>query len=390
MLLVTWSLLLIAMFLKKSKKAPPQYYVWILLGIVVFGLVLWGWQSWWKKLPDNPRQAVTEVMEKMDKVKSIDLNIEHKLTAPGSEDIVISAQIELKMPAEYQGKMKVTGPEIFLKELPFAPERQFVNLQDKHYTRDLGQEEWTDHSGDSDFVPFLKIEPLSFLRFSLEKAEIARENDEEIQGKNYAVYSFAYSQEAVAEALKPFALLIDEIPPEAEVQGKIWFDPQTRRLYKQQATVFVPEMGGEEVTTVFSDYDGLVIFDILDNVVSVTPTGTDPAQEEANQDREERNQKRQIDLLAIKVALEKIYDDDRVYPESPQAVNLSEAGTEAHDKLLKYLKEVPADPQTPKYYYAYKCTGGEQYELTGIQESDTGDPKVVVLTQGFNYFEEKK
>ena len=151
----------------------------------------------------------------------------------------------------------------------------------------------------------------------------------------------------------------------------------------------VPEIGGEKVETVFSDYGGLFLVSPFEKVVSATPSTTDPAQESAGQERAERNQKRQVDLLAIKAALEKIYDDDRVYPEAPEAVNLSNDQAEVHQKLLKYLKEVPADPQSPKYYYAYKCTGGEQYELTGIQESDSGDPKVIFLTQRFDYFEEK-
>mgnify|MGYP000861575263 FL=1 len=377
------------MFLKKSKKAPPKYYIWVLLGIIVFGLILWLWQSWGAKLPEDPRQAVREVAEKMAKIRTVDLVIEHTLTAPYSADIAVEAVVEVELPSDYLGRMKITGPEVFMKELPFSAEQEFASLNGKKYTRDAGQAEWVDHSVNPEYVPFLNVEPLAFLNFSLDRGEVAREKDEQIGAENYAVYSFGYSQEAVGEAIKPLGLLIDEIPAEAEVRGKIWIDPRTRYLHKQQVEVMVPEIGGEKVETVFSDYGGLFLVSPFEKVVSATPSTTDPAQESAGQERAERNQKRQVDLLAIKAALEKIYDDDRVYPEAPEAVNLSNDQAEVHQKLLKYLKEVPADPQSPKYYYAYKCTGGEQYELTGIQESDSGDPKVIFLTQRFDYFEEK-
>lgn len=378
------------MFLKKEKKGPPKYYVWVLLGIIVFGLILWVWQRWSARLPEDPQKAVAEVAAKMDKITSVDLQITHKLAAASSQDIEVDATVELKLPDEYQGKMKIAGPESFIKELPFTPELEFARLDNKNYTREPGKSEWVDHSNDPDFVPFLMIDPLSFLKFSLENADIAREKDEKIDNLDYAVYSFGYSREKLAEALKPFALLVDEIPDGAEVKGRIWFDPRTRLLYQQKIEVILPERGGEEATTVFSDYNGMVLFNFLDNVVSATPSG-DPDQSatQALQDREERNQKRQVDLLAIKAALEKIYDDEHLYPESLESNNLNDDQSAVHQKLLKYLKAVPADPQTPNYYYAYKCTGGEQYELTGIQESDTGSPKVIMLTQSYDYFKDK-
>lgn len=378
------------MFLKKAKKAPPKYYVWVLLGIIAFGLILWAWQRWSARLPDEPKQAVAEVAAKMDKITAVDLQINHKLTAAGSPDIEVDATVEVKMPDEYQGKMKIVAPGSFIEKLPFAPELEFARIDNKNYTRGQGQSEWVDHSGDQSYVPFLKIDPLSFLKFSLEAGDIAREKDENIDGTDYAVYSFGYSREKLAEAIKPFALLIDEIPDAAEVSGRIWFDPRTRLLYQQKINVILPERGGEEATTAFSDYNGMVLFNFLDNVVSATPSGAaDQSVAQGRQDREERNQKRQVELLAIKAALEKIYDDEHVYPESPEPINLSDDQSAVHQKLLKYLKEVPADPQAPQYYYAYKCTGGEQYELTGIQEGDTGSPKVIMLTQGYDYFKDK-
>ncbi len=377
------------MFLKKDKKEPPKYYVWILLGIIVFGLILWVWQWWQARLPEDPKKAVAEVTAKMDKIKSVDLQITHVLSAPDSEAVEVSAQVELKLPDEYQGKMKITGPDSFLKDLPFSAERDFARIQHKEYTRDQGQADWVDQSVDPDYVPFLKIEPLSFLNFSLDNADIAREKDETIAGTNYAVYSFGYSREKLAEALKPFSLLIDEIPAEAEVRGQIWFNPKTRLLYQQKVSVLLPGLGGEEATTVFSDYDGMVMITPMDKVVSATPADSGQTNQEGSQEREERNQKRQVDLLAIKAALEKIYDDEHVYPESAESANIGDDQSEVHQKLLKYLKEVPADPQSPKYYYAYKCTGGEQFELTGIQESEAGSPKVIMLTQGFDYFKDK-
>lgn len=378
------------MFLKKAKKGSPKYYIWVLLGIIVFGLILWAWQSWSARLPENPREAVAEVAAKMDKITAVNVQIDHQLTSAGSQDIEVKATVQLKMPDEYQGKMTISGPESFIKELPFTPELEFAKINDKDYTREQGQAEWVDHSGDQEFVPFLKIDPLSFLKFSLEAADIAREKDENINGTNYAVYSFGYSREKLTEALKPFALLIDEIPDGAEVSGRIWFDPRTRLLYQQKIGVVLPERGGEEATTVFSDYNGIVLFNFFENVVSATPAAaTDQSVAQQRQDREERNQKRQVDLLAIKAALEKIYDDEHAYPESPESINLSDDQSAVHQKLLKYLKEVPADPQAPQYYYAYKCTGGEQYELTGIQEGDTGSPKVIMLTQSYDYFKDK-
>lgn len=378
------------MFLKKEKKAPPKYYLWIFLGIICFGLALYVWQWWSARLPEDSTKAVAEVMAKMEKINSVNLHINHKLMATGSQDIDVSAAVEVKLPDEYQGKMTITGPEEFLKKLPFSPELEFSRIQDKDYTREQGRSEWVDHSGTPDYIPFLKVDPLAFLKFSLNSGEIAREKDETINGTDYAVYSFAYSREKLAEALKPFALLIDDIPDEAEVQGKIWFDPKTRLLYQQRVSVILSDTGGEEATTVFSNYNGMVLFDSLDNIVSATPSSApDQADTISRQDREERNQKRQIDLLAIKAALEKIYDDEHVYPESPESTNLSDDQSEVHQKLSKYLKEVPTDPQAPQYYYAYKCTGGEQYELTGIQESDTGSPKVIMLTQSFDYFKGK-
>lgn len=378
------------MFLKKAKKSPPKYYVWVLLGIIVFGLALWLWQWWNARLPEDPKKATVEVADKMERITAVDLRINHTLMARNNPNIEVRSEVKMKLPDEYEGKMKIDGPESFLKELPFTPELEFARIGGKNYTKESGKAEWVDHSGDPDFVPFLKVDPIAFLKFSLDSADIAREKDDTIDGTEYAVYSFVFPQTKLAEAVKPFSLLIDAIPDEAEVKGQIWFDPRTRLLYQQKISVILPDTGGEEVTTIFSNYNGLVLFSARDMVVSATPAGTsDQSAAAERQNREERNQKRQVDLMALKAALEKIYEDEHVYPEAPESINLGDDQSAVRQKLLKYLKEVPADPLAPKYYYAYKCTGGEQYELTGIQESDTGSPKVIMLTQGYDYFKDK-
>ncbi len=378
------------MFVNKKKKSPPKYYIWVFLGVICLGLGLYIYQSATVGLPENAKDAGEKILANMESLSSVHVSAEHELSNSflGDYRLVVKEESNYLLTNDVEGEVMLEGDQEILEANPIPQPLLFTYINDKNYTKE-GDNDWVDHSENQEFIPFDNVDPLSLLEFSLENGEIAREADEEIDGQAYAVFSFSYQEEKTQEVLKPFSLLLSEVPEKATVEARIWVEQTDGLIKKQQAIVNVPEIGGEVVTTTFSEYNAITYLEIPSEVTKASPiTEKEKAIREEELELEEKNERRQIDLLAIRAALEQIYEDNNTYPESPDSISLEDENSEVHKELIKYLKQVPFDPDSPKYYYGYQCAGGEQYELTGIQVID-GEETVISLTQSSSFFEEK-
>lgn len=378
------------MFLNKKKKEVPSYYIWLLLGIIVLGGIFYVWQKFDSRLPDDPKEAATKVLEKMQNLSSFRAQIVHDMQnqLTGQNDLSVVGEFDYETDGEYFGEITITGQEEILETSGVAPKYLSAYIDDVYYTRQEG-ENWIDHSQNSEYTPFLRVDPLSFLEFSLEKGDIAQEENEIIDDVEYLVYSFSYSEEVANEIVKPFTLLVTDIPDKAKIEGSIVVNKENNLLFSHRIAVVIDGVGGELLYTKYSNY-GSASIPMLDGEVEVEekPSAEEMQEQEAKVAETERNEKRQIDLLAIKAALEKLYETNGTYPEANERISLATGEGDVVDKLLTYLKEIPKDPEDPKYYYGYQCSGGEQYELSAIQE-DSGKVKFIVLTQSSTFFEEK-
>lgn len=370
----------------------PKAYLWILLAVVVIGLGLYLYQSFTPDFPDDPKAALEKINTAMRRVDSLTMSFRHEVGVDlSSPELTVSGEVEVNLPQNYRGVAELSGEEYVLEQSPVASKFEFAFLEGVHYYREFETEIWKDYAQVSEYTPFLRVEPLAFLEFAEKNAAIVREKDEAIDGKDYAVFSFSFPADKAGEIIKPLALLISDLPAEANIEARIWVDPLTKLVRRQFAQVTVGDLGGEKVTRDYYGYNNFFNLAIAaeETEAQAPPTAEELATQEEMMSRQERNEKRQIDLLAIHVALEKIYDEVNVYPESPTVTNLSDGNAEVSRQLLKYLKEIPADPQAPQYFYGYYCVGGEQYELTAVQETDAG-AKVHFMTQSNLILEEKK
>jgi hypothetical protein len=383
----------VANLLRNKKQKPvPKAYLWILLAVIVIGLGLYLYQSLTPDFPDDPKEALGKITAAMKKVDTLTMKFKHEVGRDLAEpEFTVEGFAQAKLPADYKGLAEISGSEVVLEQSPVAAKFEFAYIDQVHYYRNIEEEKWQDYSEVSDFTPFLRIEPLAFLEYAEKNAVVVREKDEAIDGKDYAVFSFSFAGDKTGEILKPLALLISDIPPESTVAARIWVDPLTKLVRRQFAKVTVADLGGEQVTRDYTGYGELFSISLAADEIEkqAPPTPEELATRDDLVTRQERNEQRQIDLLAIHLALEKIYDEVNVYPESPAVTNLSDSNTEVSRQLLKYLKEIPADPQAPEYFYGYYCVGGEQYELTAVQETDDG-VKIHFMTQSIVILEEKK
>ncbi|GEM_PF-3241671 len=379
-----------ALFGQKKERQPKKYYLWIFLGVVVIGLVLYLYQSLQPSLAEDPNKALDQVITAMSHSENAIVEFEHRL----GEDLenpalLISGEAEAFFPSEYIGHIEISGADPVLEQSPVPTSFDFAYIDEVYYQKEGEEEAWRDFSAIEDYTPFLRLEPYTWLTYCQENAAVVREKDSEIDGQNYHVLAFSFPEEKTPEVIKPLSLMVSDIPAEATVSLRVWVNPETRKVFQTETEVALPEVGGERRLVRYIDYDSLSLLALEGDVVKEEPlTAEEEKVEQAEDERQERNEKRQIDLLAIRTALEKAYEDNNVYPESPEVVNLSDTDTEVYEVLLNYLKEMPADPLAPEYYYGYYCAGGEQYELTAIQETDK-EFKVVSLTQSSLEFEEK-
>ncbi|MFC1721793.1 hypothetical protein ACFL0Z_02690 [Patescibacteria group bacterium] len=376
------------MFVKKKKeRTPSKFYIWLFVVVLVLGGVLYLYQRWQPALPEDPQEALAQVSKNLQRSDTVFMKIKHNVGEDlESPSFVVAGEVEVSLPGNYIGTAEISGDPTFLEQSPVPQNFGFAYIDDIHYLKD--GETWKDFSDVSEYTPFLRVEPVSFLDYARDNAEVARENDQEVDGQNYAVFTFSFPRDKASEVIKPLALLLSDVPPEASISARIWVDLQTRQLAKLTAEVSLPEVGGERLEVTYYNYnDPVSVYIMEETEKQAPPTEEEITVKEEETSRQERNERRQIDMLAIRAALEKIYEANNTYPEAPKRVNLSNQETDIQEQLLVYLKEIPVDPQTSEYYYGYQCEGGEQFELTGIQETEQGI-KVIKLTQSSHGFEE--
>jgi len=379
-----------AIFGQKKERKPNKYYLWIFIGIVILGLGFYIYQKYTPPMPDDPNVALDQVVSAMNRADSASIEFEHRLGNDlDNPALLIAGTAETDFPDNYIGEIEIAGADPVLEQSPVPEQFEFAYLDGVYYQKDSSDAPWRDYSEVPDHTPFLRIEPVSWLTFCKENASVVREKDEEIDGQNYYVLSFSFPEDKTPEVIKPLALMVSDIPEEAQVSLKAWIDPNTKLVFQTESEVVLPDVGGERKLVRYLEYNSLMPLSLGDEVIKEEPpTEAEISAEEDRGEMRERNEKRQIDMLAIQAALEKAYDDDNVYPESAEILDLSKPDTEVYEVLSRYLKEVPVDPLSPDYYYGYYCTGGEQYELTAIQETEK-EPQVIMLTQSSIEFEEK-
>ncbi|EKD49831.1 MAG: hypothetical protein ACD_63C00035G0002 [uncultured bacterium] len=380
------------MFLKKRKIKTGKAALIGFVIIMVIGLGMYVYQKF-DRLPDDPKAALKVVLKEMKGLNSVHVvvskSIETSENISTSYNLKMLSEGDIALPDSYKVFLKIDGSEEIFENKEFPREMGMMFVNGTYFTsNDLSQNIWQDQSEIKDFQPVSLFNPFDLLEFSLEKAQIVREKDDIIDGVEYAHYSFSYSDENKSQIIKPFSLMVPEIPDDSNVRASVWVSKSKKLVYKQKAEVVIGGLGKEIVETTFSNYNWPVNIQMSGETVKAKPPSEEELNQEAKSDEiEKRNDQRKQDLLAMKEALEMYYGDNHTYPESLEVSKVNDENSEVFKAISHYLKEVPKDPSGDLYFYGYKCEGGEQYELTGVEESvDGGAPKVITLTQRKEYF----
>ncbi len=86
---------------------------------------------------------------------------------------------------------------------------------------------------------------------------------------------------------------------------------------------------------------------------------------------------RKNDLVNLKTALKKYYNDKQSYPISTAMSKTSDPGTPLKVLVPTYLPSLPLDPLSPNSFYGYKSIDGKSFSLTAALEDQTDQSCVV-------------
>lgn len=371
------------MLLNKKKTKVKKSAIILFLIMIALGGILYVYMKFSANLPKDSGIALEQVIGKMDKMSTFHAEVERTAQGIG----MFSSEHYFKLvtvgdfvnPGSFHYVIKAEGTPEVLAEYKGPLVQEIFFIDNKYYVKDdKSGDEWREY--DSSYQLVSQFSPKDLIKYAVDKGQVSERKSENMDGNEVEVFTISFSGELIAETAKPLSFMTANFPEGAKAAATIWVDKSSKLPLKQEARLSLEGVGEEVVTTKFSDFGNYVDLAIPGDVLK-GDADINSEQVEVSKEMIDRNEKRREDLLAIREALEKYYNEKGQYPEAREVEEIDDENSKISKELVSYLNEVPRDPSYPNYFYGYYCVGGEQYKLTGVQEKEEGDAEIVELTQ---------